>query len=332
MCRVRVSHADAPRAYLATLPARRPLVDAAPPSVLPHPSVRLLTTPRALHALVRLASTAAVGAMLVVGDAMLASPVAASPAAAATVAATSTATPRRTASRDARTKRARRSSARSATKATTRASSKRSSHRRASRSGDRVAVAPPKATVLPPVPAFALPDLAALFPGDSSVLTTATAVANAPAEQRTGPFAAFSRSATSLLDKMVTRARGQLGTRYVLGATEPGEGLDCSSFARYAMEAIGIKLPRTAAQQARVGSAVPRDRGALRPGDLLTFGSRRTVSHVGIYLGEGRFIHASVKSGRVIETTFDRNSTLLSRWTGARRLIASGDSATERGG
>jgi cell wall-associated NlpC family hydrolase len=136
------------------------------------------------------------------------------------------------------------------------------------------------------------------------------------------PFTLITRSATSLLDGLVARARGQLGTRYVYGATDPDNALDCSSFARYVMEALGVRLPRTANQQARTGTPVPRDVAALRPGDLLTFGSRRHTSHVGIYLGAGRFIHASVKSGQVIETTIDRNNSLFRRWQGARRLMA----------
>jgi cell wall-associated NlpC family hydrolase len=140
-----------------------------------------------------------------------------------------------------------------------------------------------------------------------------------------GPLAALSRSATSLLDGLVTRARSQLGTRYVYGAAAPGSQLDCSSFVRYVMEALDVRLPRTANQQARVGRPVPRDPSQLRPGDLLTFGSGRHTSHVGIYLGSGRFIHASVKSGRVIETTFDRNTALFRRWQGARRLLAGAD-------
>jgi cell wall-associated NlpC family hydrolase len=138
----------------------------------------------------------------------------------------------------------------------------------------------------------------------------------------TGAFAAFTRSATTLLDGLVARARGQLGTRYVYGAAAPGGALDCSSFVRYVMEALDVRLPRTANQQARVGRAIPRDPSLLRPGDLLTFGTGRHTSHVGIYLGGGRFIHASVKSGQVIETTMERNSSLFRRWQGARRLIA----------
>jgi cell wall-associated NlpC family hydrolase len=146
------------------------------------------------------------------------------------------------------------------------------------------------------------------------------------------PFSKFSASAEWLLSSLIERARSQLGTRYVFGGTKPGQALDCSAFARFAMQALGISLPRTAAQQARLGTPVPRDRTLLRPGDLLTFGRGSRVSHVGIYLGEGRFIHASVTSGRIIETTIERNGRLFRRWQGARRLMATGDSSTTLAG
>lgn len=191
------------------------------------------------------------------------------------------------------------------------------------------------------IPQFALPDLAiaaARYPAGRTLGgfggPVETAMIPASAAGRT--LAVLTHSATSLLDALVTRARSQLGTRYVFGGAAPGAELDCSSFARYAMEALGVRLPRTANQQAQIGRAIPRDLSILRPGDLLTFGSRRHVSHVGIYLGEGRFIHASVSHGAVIETTIDRNRSLFRRWQGARRLVASvtdsaGDSSRSGG-
>lgn len=202
----------------------------------------------------------------------------------------------------------------------------------------RVKSETPSAPILPDV--SALPTLAELLAGRGaaaeagaeSPLVAFLAESDVPAApRREGPLAAFSAGAARLLSSMVDRARSQLGTRYVFGGERPGQGLDCSSFARFAMEALGITLPRTAAQQARIGQPVPRDRAKLLPGDLLTFGRGSTVSHVGIYLGEGRFIHASVTSHKIIETTIDRNPLLFKRWQGARRLIAIDDSASKHG-
>ncbi|GLC24324.1 C40 family peptidase [Roseisolibacter agri] len=281
---------------------------------------------RALHVLTRLLGAAALGLAFVAGDAVLAPAAHAAPSVATW---SLTANPR--------TKRAAKSTER-------KPSAKRSSKARTTRrAGDvlrrkpvtrrvtRAARVATRATApeLAPVPTFVLPDLSALL-GEAPATATATVASAEPTTSR--PFASISRSATALLDAMVSRARSQLGTRYVLGGATPGRSLDCSSFARYAMEALGIALPRTAAQQAQVGTPIPRDRNALRPGDLLTFGTRRTVDHVGIYLGEGRFIHASVKSGRVIETTIERNGLLFRKWQGARRLIASDDTTSVRGG
>lgn len=282
---------------------------------------------RALHLLTRLLGAAALGLALVAGDAVLAPAALAAPTAAALTPRTSNPRAKRVAKTPTR-----KPSARKPAKArTTRRAGDVLRRKPVTRRPARFAASRPAAPELAPVPTFVLPDLATLLPGTAGASAPAAHVAAAaPATDR--PFASISRSATALLDAMVSRARSQLGTRYVLGGASPGRSLDCSSFARYAMEALGIALPRTAAQQARVGTPVPRDRGALRPGDLLTFGTRRTVDHVGIYLGEGRFIHASVKSGRVIETTIERNGLLFRKWQGARRLIASDDTTAVSGG
>lgn len=136
------------------------------------------------------------------------------------------------------------------------------------------------------------------------------------------PFAAFSASAQGLRDSLVVRARSAIGTRYVLGGSTPGRGIDCSGLVRFVMSALQLDVPRTADSQARVGESVPRDIAALEPGDVLTFGTARRTSHVGIYVGEGRFIHASTSKRRVIESRLDdRGSSLIRRWTGVRRLV-----------
>ncbi|MGQ0538512.1 MAG: C40 family peptidase [Gemmatimonadaceae bacterium] len=130
-------------------------------------------------------------------------------------------------------------------------------------------------------------------------------------------------------DSVLSIARRQIGRRYVLGGTTPGRGFDCSGLVRFVLAALRLGVPRTADEQSRIGLAVVPDTGELRPGDLVTFGSGRRVKHIGIYSGEGRFIHASVKAGRVIESSITRRtSPLVRNWRGARRLLAVGDSTT----
>ena len=137
------------------------------------------------------------------------------------------------------------------------------------------------------------------------------------------PFTAWSESVHSFRDSLVSVARAQVGTRYVLGGTTPN-GFDCSGLVRYVMAALKVELPRTAAQQAQTGLEIDRDRNNLRPGDLLTFGKkgRTGVSHIGIYVGNGRYIHASSVAGRVIESDLSRSgSPLIKAWRGVRRMV-----------
>jgi cell wall-associated NlpC family hydrolase len=163
-----------------------------------------------------------------------------------------------------------------------------------------------------------------------------TAVRMGEAVQRR-PFAVWSESAQSVRDSLVAVARAQIGTRYVFGGTTP-KGFDCSGLVRYVMATLKVELPRTAAQQARIGDEVSTDPNRLRPGDLLTFGrrGRSGVSHIGIYVGEGRYVHASSVAGRVIESDLSRTgSPLIKAWRGVRRIVAGAaepDSSTQRNG
>ena len=94
------------------------------------------------------------------------------------------------------------------------------------------------------------------------------------------PFTAPESSpAQKLRDSLVIVARAQIGTRYVFGGTTP-KGFDCSGLVRYVMAALKVELPRTAAQQARIGDAVSTDPSNLRPGDLLTFGKKGRAASV----------------------------------------------------
>jgi len=135
------------------------------------------------------------------------------------------------------------------------------------------------------------------------------------------PFAAFSASASAMRDSIVSKARSQIGTRYKLGGTNPNRALDCSGLVKYVMGALDMMLPRTARQQAKSGTEIPKDLAALKPGDLLTFGKGKRISHIGIYVGEGRMVHASTSKREVIETTISARSPLIRQWKGVRRLV-----------
>ena len=135
------------------------------------------------------------------------------------------------------------------------------------------------------------------------------------------PFAAFSASVMAFRDSLVATARSQIGTRYKLGGEKPGSELDCSALVRYVMSALNISLPRTARQQATVGEAVPKDLSKLKPGDLLTFGKGKRISHIGIYVGDGRMVHASTTGKRVLETDITPRNPLIKQWKGVRRVV-----------
>lgn len=152
--------------------------------------------------------------------------------------------------------------------------------------------------------------------------------------QETKPFAALSNSATSLRDSVVQMARAQIGRRYRTGGESPEKGFDCSGLIQYVMTALNVNLPRTAKQQALQGKAVAKDTTWLMPGDLLTFGKGKkgAVSHIGIYVGNGRYVHASSKAGRVIESPLDRPaSPLIRKWHGSQRVVAGTADAGPRG-
>jgi cell wall-associated NlpC family hydrolase len=168
---------------------------------------------------------------------------------------------------------------------------------------------------------------------------TTPSVASAQGTTSRKPFEALSASALTMRDSMVAMARAQVGKRYVSGGTNPDRGFDCSGLVTYVLSALQVSVPRTASQQAKVGEAVARDVSRLQPGDLLMFGkTRTTVSHVGIYIGNGKYVHASSVAGKVIESPIERPSSALTRvWLSARRVLSLDDAgdllaaATPRG-
>ena len=134
----------------------------------------------------------------------------------------------------------------------------------------------------------------------------------------------FDRYASTAQD-LVVRALSFVGVNYRHGGESPETGFDCSGLVRHVFrESLGLVLPRTSRDISRVGETVPPDE--LQPGDLVFFNTlRRGFSHVGIYLGENRFVHAPATGGEVrIEDM--RHRYWVKRFNGARRIAAT-DSA-----
>lgn len=145
--------------------------------------------------------------------------------------------------------------------------------------------------------------------------------AEEPAQQvAMGTGFADSSSYVSAAEQLVDQALEYLGVRYRFGGTSPETGLDCSGLILNVFRnAIGFDLPRTAAEMSRMGDKIGRQE--LKPGDLVFFNTmRRAFSHVGIYLGEGKFVHAPSSGGKVrIEAI--SSSYWSKRFNGARRLV-----------
>lgn len=138
------------------------------------------------------------------------------------------------------------------------------------------------------------------------------------------PFEELSRTLLLGRDSLVRLTRQQVGLKYRWGAKQPGIAFDCSSLVQWIAGLFGQDLPRTAAQQAIVGIEIPKDTAQLLPGDLLTFGRGRRITHVGIYIGDGKYIHAANKRKGVIESSLSKAKS--SYWKGARRTFVDADS------
>lgn len=121
---------------------------------------------------------------------------------------------------------------------------------------------------------------------------------------------------------LVFNALGLIGVNYRYGGNAPSSGLDCSGFVRYVFnDTLGLSLPRRAAQMSKVGEKI--DKNALRPGDLVFFNTmRRTFSHVGIYIGDNKFVHAP-RTGKQIRVDNLQSTYWISRYNGARRISES---------
>ena len=187
------------------------------------------------------------------------------------------------------------------------------------------------ATALHGAPAFASPDdsepLMKML-ADKGWLLPASPLPPAPAATDAGTAAptpaidapGLIRRVHDRASDMVVSAMNFIGVRYRRGGNSAETGFDCSGFTRHVFEnSLGLVLPRRADEQAAMPGLVKVERSDLQPGDLVFFNTmRRTFSHVGIYIGENRFVHAP-SHGKDVRTDDMTFAYWAKRFTGARR-------------
>jgi len=125
---------------------------------------------------------------------------------------------------------------------------------------------------------------------------------------------------TASKQAVVKTAKKMLGVKYRYGGTNPSRGFDCSGLVQYSHKAAGIQLPRTTGQQFRAAKRISKR--YLTAGDLVFFKTvvSRAVSHVGIYLGNNKFIHAP-SSGKRVKISSMKEKYWRKRFTGAGRVL-----------
>lgn len=134
-----------------------------------------------------------------------------------------------------------------------------------------------------------------------------------------GPLQSARNAFGGKASELVMQAMGLLGVPYKRGGTSEEKGFDCSGFVRHMYEkSVGLVLPRRAEEQAKVTEEISRSE--LKPGDLVFFNTlKRTFSHVGIYVGDGKFIHAP-RPGKAVRVDDMREAYWQKRFNGARRV------------
>ena len=158
-------------------------------------------------------------------------------------------------------------------------------------------------------------------PSVSNPPSMAPEVSNNYAAEITAPTIEISPPAQSRLADLVIHAISLIGVKYKFGGASAQSGFDCSGFVRHVFaQALALELPRSSYAMGRLGVMVESDE--LSPGDLVFFNTlHRSYSHVGIYVGEGRFVHAPSR-GKQVEIVDMSDSYWKKRFNGARRLIS----------
>ena len=118
--------------------------------------------------------------------------------------------------------------------------------------------------------------------------------------------------------RLVALAYSQIGTLYRAGGEEPSTGFDCSGFTSWVFNKLGVNLPRSSREQFLEGQVVAKSQ--LRKGDLVFFGTKKRITHVGIYLEDNKFIHSSSAGDTVKISSLDE-PTWEHKYSGARRVF-----------
>ena len=128
---------------------------------------------------------------------------------------------------------------------------------------------------------------------------------------------------TTVVRRVLDEADQYVGVPYVWGGNTPQSGFDCSGLTKYVFAHQGIALPRTSREQAHAGRGVPIDFATMLPGDIMLFAEPgEAISHVAIFVGSGRIIHASSAMGgvRYLDLDGDRAGWYLQNLVAVRRL------------
>lgn len=142
-----------------------------------------------------------------------------------------------------------------------------------------------------------------------------------PATALVGAATAPASGGNGKIKTVLSRAMALLGTPYRWGGTSPEGGFDCSGLVGYVFRnAMGIELPRVSRDMANRGESI--ERTALAEGDLVFFGKSGRVDHVGIYVGEGRFVHAP-RTGRDVTVSKMDSGYWAQKFMSARRVHGS---------
>lgn len=165
----------------------------------------------------------------------------------------------------------------------------------------------------------------------ASLKTSKKGAVQAVTEREANPAGPFARLSSLQRDSIIEHTRSLLGVRYKWAGLNPAKGLDCSGIVKYVFAKLGVELPHRAAELAKMGDPITKDTAAMQPGDLLVFGKAgKRISHVGIYIGDGKMIHASSSSHHVVETEVVKYRPAGGlQWKGVRRIVALNSAAIE---